>query len=262
MGSPPIPPSLDHLTTRPFSFYPPVVGVEHNEWLYRKATWSEILVVNCRTGTEVWIPRRFIGEVSRVEDPVLIVGLNRELEYKGGAVWPYQKRVLQMPVAVNAPAAQFPTPPPSSPPVPAPIIGIRLERSDKAIFRMIGIAVAVAIGLYILAVSLTRIGDVRQRTVTYTAADQSFLELSRNDDYTAIVGKLGTPGSDRSREVGSIEYRALGYPERKYHVILMGADTRTARYIGVVDDNWKPLHSVELHQGGTTLSLLRNLNRF
>lgn len=263
MASPPIPPTLEHLVTRPFSFYPPIVGVEHNEWLYRKATWSEILVVNASTNAEVWIPRRFIGEVSRVEDPVLIVGLNRELEYKAGAVFPFQKRVIQMPLAVNAPA-QFPSAtPPNERLAPAPIVGIRLERSDKAVFKMIGIAVGVAIGLYILAVSLTRIDDIRQRTVTFTASDQSFLDLSRNDDYTAIVTKLGKPGSDRSREVGSIEYRALGYPDRKYHIILMGSDPRTAKYIGVVDENWKPLHSVELGKGGgNTLSLLRNLNRF
>src|ERR1035441_5763954 len=78
MASPPIPPSLDHLTTRPFSFYPPIVNIEHNEWLFRKATWSEILVVNCKSGAEVWISRRLVGEVSRVDDPVLIVGLKQE----------------------------------------------------------------------------------------------------------------------------------------------------------------------------------------
>ena len=101
MASPPIPPSFDHLATRPFAFYPPIVNVERNEWLYRRATWSEILVVNCKSAQEVWIPRRFVGEVSRVEDPILIVGLTKELEYKGGVVWPFQRRVLQMPVAVQ-----------------------------------------------------------------------------------------------------------------------------------------------------------------
>ena len=29
-----------------------------------------------------------------------------------------------------------------------------------------------------------------------------------------------------------------------------------------MDENWKPVHSVEMRGGGTTLSLLRNLNRF
>src|SRR5579864_4473730 len=101
MSSPPIPPSLDHLATRPFSFYPPIINIERNEWLYRKATWSEILVLNCKSGEEIWIPRRFLGEVSRVDDPVLIVGLSKELEYKAGAVWPYQRRIIQMPIAVG-----------------------------------------------------------------------------------------------------------------------------------------------------------------
>src|SRR6202165_710903 len=101
MASPPIPPQLDHLITRPFSFYPPIVGIEHNEWLYKKASWSEILVVNCKSGEEIWISRRYVGEVSRVDDPVLIVGLNRELEYKSGMVVPFQRRVIEMPVAVG-----------------------------------------------------------------------------------------------------------------------------------------------------------------
>ena len=260
MASPPIPPSLDHLVTRPFSFYPPIIGVEHNEWLYRKGTWSEILVVNCKTGNEIWIPRRLIGEVSRVDDPVLIVGLSPEIEYKAGAVWPYQRRVIQMPVAVGAPPTSAPAPPDRS--SPAPIVGIRLESSDKAVFKMIAIAVAIAIGLYIVAVNLNRVGELRQRNVTFTAADQGFLELSSRDDFTAVAQKLGAPASDRSREVGTIQYRAMGYPDRKYTVILMGPDARTARYIGVMDDNWKPVHSVEMRSGGTTLSMLRNLNRF
>src|SRR6266496_2924345 len=120
MASPPIPPALDHLATRPFSFYPPIIGIEHNEWLYRKATWSEIQVVNCKTGSEIWIPRRFVGEVSRIEDPVLIVGLIRELEYKAGAVWPYQRRVIEMPVAVGGGASSSVAQERSEP---APVVG-------------------------------------------------------------------------------------------------------------------------------------------
>jgi hypothetical protein len=261
VASPPIPPSLEHLATRPFSFYPPIVNMEHNEWLFRKATWSEILVVNCKSGSEIWIARRFIGEVSRIDDPVLIVGLNRELEYKAGAVWPYQRKILQMPVAVGAP----PTPAAADPaerPVPAPVVGIRLEPSDRRVFKLIGIALAVAIGLYVVAVNLNRVGEIRQRSVTFTAKDQSFLDLSSRDDYLAVSNKLGAPATDRSVESGTIHFRALGYPDRKYTVILMGSDPRAARYIGVMDDNWRPMHSVDLHTGGTTLSLLRDLKRF
>ncbi|MDQ6704784.1 MAG: hypothetical protein M3Z85_02335, partial [Acidobacteriota bacterium] len=83
MSIPPIPPPLEHLGSRHFSFYPPILNIEHNEWTYRSSTWSEILVVNVQSAMEVWIPRRFLGEVSRIEDPVLIVGLLKEIEYKG-----------------------------------------------------------------------------------------------------------------------------------------------------------------------------------
>src|SRR5215831_12654258 len=170
MASPPIPPQLDHLVTRPFSFYPPIIGVEHNEWLFRKATWSEILVVNCRSGAEIWIPRRFIGEVSRIEDPVLIVGLNRELEYKAGAVWPYQRRVIEMPVAVGGSGPSNPAPAPERT-GPAPVVGIRLESNDRRVLKLIGGTVAVGVALYVAALYFNREGEPHARTVTFTARD-------------------------------------------------------------------------------------------
>src|SRR6266700_3951436 len=154
MASPPIPPSLDHLATRPFSFYPPIVNVEHNEWLFRKASWSEILVVNCKSAAEVWISRRFLGEVSRVDDPVLIVGLNRELEYKSGMIVPFQRRVIEMPVAVGGTSQASGT---ADRAAPAPIVGIRTESAtDTRIFKLIGAAVAFAIVFYLIVVNLSR----------------------------------------------------------------------------------------------------------
>ena len=263
MVPPPIPPSLEHLTARPFSFYPPILGVEHNEWLFRKATWSEILVVNCKSAAEIWIPRRFLGEVSRIDDPVLIVGLNRELEYKAGAVWPYQRRVIQMPVAVGAPPPSSTPSPPSARTSPAPIVGIRLESNDRRVFRLIGAAVAVAIAIYVLAIKFDRVGEIRQRNITFTAADQSFLELSSRDNYASIVQKLGEPASDRWRtDSGEMQFRALGYPDRGFTVILMGPDRNSALYIGTMDANWHPANPAQLPSGGTYLSLLRSLPRF
>src|SRR5579871_579711 len=262
MSSPPIPPSLDHLATRPFSFYPPILNIERNEWLYRKATWSEILVLNCKSAEEVWIPRRFLGEVSRVDDPVLIVGLTKELEYKAGAVWPYQRRVIEMPVAVGGgvrPSAAEPERTER-----APVVDIRVPPStDKRIFRLIGGALAAAIVLYLAAVNLTRVGDIRQRQTAVTAVDQSYLEITGRDDYTAVVAKVGYPARDRwMNEGGALQYRALSYPDRRYSVILMGSTRQGATYIGTMDENWRPLHSVELPSGGTTASLLRGLRRF
>lgn len=262
MASPPIPPSLEHLVTRPFSFYPPILNVEHNEWIFRKATWSEILVVNCKSGAEVWISRRFVGEISRIDNPVLIVGLTRELEYKGGAVWPYQRRVIEMPLAVGG-VSTTPASPPPERSAPAPIVGIRLESNDRRIVRLIGGALAIGVFLCVVVLNLNRVGELRQRNAVFTAKDQQFLDLSGHDDYVAVTRKLGPPASDRwQSETNPLQVRALGYPDRKYTVILMGSDRGSAVYIGTMDENWKPIHSVELHAGGTTSSLLRNLKRF
>lgn len=260
MSLPPIPPPLEALRNRPFSFYPPILNVEHNEWQYRKATWSEVLVVNARSGEEIWIPRRFLGEVSRIDDPVVIVGLLKELEYKGGAVWPYQRRVIEMPIAVGSSA-----PPPSVPEKsePAPVVGIRLEsKTDSHIFRLIGGALIVGIVAAWVVVNLYRDGTPRSR-VTYTAKDQTYLELTGHDDYYAVVRKLGEPVRDHwQTETGAIQYRALSYPDRAYTVILMGTDRKSALYIGTLDDHWNPVHSVQFPHGGSTDSLLRGLRRF
>src|SRR6185295_20218504 len=103
MSIPPIPPPLEHLgANRPFSFYPAILNIEHNEWLFLRSTWSEILVVNSKSKEELWIPRRFLGEISRIEDPVVIQGLTKELEFKSGQVLPHQRRVIEMPIAVGA----------------------------------------------------------------------------------------------------------------------------------------------------------------
>src|SRR5215471_16205847 len=254
MASPPIPPQLDHLVTRPFSFYPAIIGIEHNEWLYRKANWSEIQVVNCKSGAEIWISRRFIGEVSRVADPVLIVGLSRELEYKGGMVVPYQRRVIEMPMAVGG----APPVPGSPRPEPAPIVGIRLASpTDRRAVRLIGVAVAIAIVGCILAVSLSR------QRVVYTTRDQTYLGLTARDDRTGVVGKLGEPATDHwQSESGAMQFEALGYPDRKITVILMGSDRNNVLYIGAMDDKWQPAHWIDRRSGGNSADLLRNLKRF
>lgn len=257
MATPPIPPSLEHLAARPFSFYPPIVNLEHNEWLFRKATWSEIQVINCRSAEELWIPRRFLGEVSRVDDPVLIVGLNRELELKGGMIVPFQRRIIEMPLAVNAPIPSRGAGEERS--EPAPVVGIRLEPTDRKVFRLILIAVAALVALYVVAVGFTRVGELRQKRTVFVGSDQSYLSLNGHDDYPSVIQKLGgPPATDTTEESGTILYRALGYPDRRYTVILMGADKGSMAYIGTMDRNWVPLHSANAH----TDALLRGLQKF
>ncbi|MBI2679613.1 MAG: hypothetical protein HYX25_01235 [Candidatus Solibacter usitatus] len=259
MSMPPIPTLLDHLGNRPVSFYPPILNIEHNEWFFRRATWSELLVVNSRTAQEIWIPRRFLGEISQIEDPVVIVGLVKELEYRMGAVWPYQRRVIEMPIAVGDTmrTAQRPLE------APAPVVGIRLESStDSRIGRLILVTVAIGIVASLVAITVLRDGIPRPR-IRYTASDQDFLQLGRDDDYFAVVRKLGAPSAERwQTETGEIQYRGLWYKGRGYIVILMGGNRRDARYIGTVDDNWNPVHDVALPSGGTTRSMLRGIKKF
>src|ERR1035441_5384915 len=255
MRSTPAPPSLDQLAGRTFAFYPALLGVVHNEWRFEKTTWSEILVTNTQTGSEIWIPRRFVGEVSRTDDPILIVGLNRELEIKSGMVVAHQRRVISMPGAVGVTGATSATAPGVG--EPKPLSGLRLDKSDRHVVRLIAGVVAFALVLGLLVLNASRIREVRQR-ITFTGSDRSFDNLSSKDDYLEVTQKLGPPATDHQQETGTILYRALGYPDRKYTVILMGRDKSSMVYIGTVDQDWRPIHFVNQH----TASLLRTLKPF
>ncbi|HWC99526.1 MAG TPA: hypothetical protein VG456_22355 [Candidatus Sulfopaludibacter sp.] len=240
MASPPIPPIPGHR----FSFYPAIRHIEHNEWLFRKATWAELVVVNGKTGLELSIPRRFVGEVSTSDHPVVILGLTRELEFREGAVWPYQRRVIEMPIAVGESVGRTTSRPRSG--SLAPVVGIRLEsRRDKRIFKWIGGGLAVAILLHV-GMNVIHLGEARQRP---------YLELSRRDDYSSVVRKLGRPAGEYSWSDGAHHFHSLSY--HRFTVILMGPT-----YVGTMDANWKPIQTVELPPTGTSFSLLSHLKRF
>ncbi len=259
MSIPAIPPPLEHLGKRHFSFFPPIRNTQPNEWMYRKATWSEILVSNCRTGEEIWIPRRFLGEVSSVDDPVLIVGLLKELEYKAGAVWPHQRQVITMPIAVDD------GPRTSAPPVrgPAPVIGISLAAStDARAGRVVIGSVVLGVVACLVVVGVMRESQIRPR-IHAVPRDQSFLDLTRDDDYFAVVRKLGPPAEDHWRaETGELQFRALRYPARQFTVILMGQSRAETRYIGAVDPAGQPVAVVQFAHGGNSAAMLRAVRGF
>ena len=118
-------------------------------------------------------------------------------------------------------------------------------------------SVTVAILLYILAVSLSR------QRVVFTTKDQTYMGLTGRDDRTEVVVKLGEPATDRwSSEDAALQFEALDYPNRKLTVIMMGPDRNSVQYVGTMDKDWKPVHSVRLRSGATTDSLLRGLKRF
>lgn len=259
MAPTPLEQPFDHMAARPFSFFPPIVGIEHNEWLLRQVNWSEVLVANEATNQELWIPRRFFGQASMTEDPILIVGLTRELEYQGGMLRPFKQRLIKMPTGPAAPTA---TPDgPADRKAASAMMHVRSESSDKRAFKLIGIVVGCAMLIWVLGAVALRVGFVSQRIVI-TTKDQTFQTLTSRDDRYEIVKKIGQPGFDRFKEVGTIQFEALSYPDRKYTVILAGQDTRTLAYIGTVDDNWRPVHFVTFRTGGSTESLLQTIARF
>ena len=254
MATPPVPPLVEPWSDRPFSFYPPILNIEHNEWRLRKETWSEMQVVNSKTGLEVWVPRRYLGEVSCIDKPVMIVGLTKELEYKAGTVWPHARRVVSMPGAFETQSRHGET----TAEAPSPPTGARLQSGPESrVSHLIAGALVLSIVVCILVVAIS------QRSVSYHGIEQLALNLAADDDYYSIVRKVGAPSEDRWREgTGELQYRLLGYRGKPYSLILMGTDRQNAHYIGAMDKDWKPIDFVQLAKGGSTLSMLRRLPRF
>jgi hypothetical protein len=153
MPGPPIPASFENLGRRPFSFYPPIVNVEHNEWVLQRANWTDFQVINTKTKDELCVPRRFVGEGALVDEPVMIVGLVKELEYREGLVIPHVRRVIEMPRAVNAsrPAPQHPLR--ADPPRSAPVVGIRIEAGPRSkVWRLLVAVAAAAVLIWVTVV--------------------------------------------------------------------------------------------------------------
>jgi hypothetical protein len=252
MAVPPIPPPLAQLGRRPFSFYPAILNAGHNEWVYRSASWSDVLVRNTKTNEEVSVPRRYLGEISRVDAPVMIVGLQAELEYRAGVVWPAERRVIEMPRAVNdAPRPRLS----QSPAARAPVVGIRLESERTSrVGRVVVGGVALGVAGCVLAISLFRGGIIATRAF-YAPMTQVDLPLTPADDRSAVVRALGEPSDDRWLFRDGQQYELLAYPQRRLNVILMGHGPADVRYIGAMDANWHPVH-------GPSYGLLRRLPKF
>ncbi len=252
MAVPPIPPPLAQLGRRPFSFYPAILNAGHNEWGYRSATWSDVLVRNTKTNDEFSVPRRYLGDISRVDAPVMIVGLLAELEYREGLVSPAQCRVIEMPLAVNDSPRRRMAP---SPAVRAPVVGIRLESARTSrVGKVVVGGVAIGVAGCVLAISLFRGGIIATRAF-YAPVVRVDLPLTPEDDYAAVIRALGQPAAERWGQ----PYQLLAYPQRKLYVILMGPERGDARYIGAMDWNWHPAHTVDLAGHGSSYALLRRL---
>jgi hypothetical protein len=262
--APHIPTPLEQLGQRPFSFYPAIRNVEHNEWLFRRALGDDIRVMNTKSGEELWIPRRFLGGVSSSEEPVVIVGLVKELEYREGIVVPHVLRVLEMPRAVNDVPRPAPYRPWIAAPLPgrlAPVVGIQVESSpaSRASRKLLGV-VATGILASIVGMVIFRDSPLSSRARFFSATPRLSLPFTANDDYLSVVDRLGHPVSTRSLPAPNArEFHLLRYPERSFTVVLLGADRDHAFYLGVLGRGGRVVHSVTLPNGQDSTAILMRL---
>jgi hypothetical protein len=253
MSIAPLPTPLQHLAGRRFSFYPAIRNLEPNEWLYRRATWSECIVVNSRSGEEVWIPRLFLGEVCRIDEPVMIVCLNRELEWRSGVIKPRQRGVIEMPVAVNDSRAAAPRPGHL-----AQVVNIRLEpKQEGRAWKWAGVAVVLGAVAFTIVADITRQAQAHQRGDVFRSY-RSYLQLNSDDDYGSAIRKLGLPSTSRSQTEGDRLFRLLAYTPRHYSVVLMGTGVDVPRYIGTLDTHGRVLDAVRFPNGSTADALLNS----
>jgi hypothetical protein len=255
-------PRLAELAGRTFAFFPAIRNIEHNEWTLEKETWSEVLAKNAGTGEEIWVPRSHIGKLSSADAPILIVGLLRELQFKGGSVSPFRQQVVSMPAPG---AAARPTEASAEPPPPKRTN----SAADSQTLSFIGKALLAGLAVVLLFVMFNFSKGENPiaalfRTDTSTS-DQRYLALSNADSYHLAVSKLGQPEREEwlSLEEADLQFQALWYPQRRYLVILMGGTRADMRYIGTLHDpSRKVLDAARLSRGGDTSSLLHNLPNF
>lgn len=253
MSIAPLPTPLQHLGGRRFSFYPAIRNLEPNEWLYRRTTWSECVVVNSRSGEEVWIPRVFVGDVSRIDEPVMIVRLNRELEWRGGAIIPRQRGVVELPVAVNDGRAGA-----SRTGHLAPVINIRLEpKQEIRAWKWAGVAVVLGAVAFTIVADITRQAESHQRDDLFRNY-RSWLQLNPDDDYGSTIRKIGIPTRSFSQSAGDRYFRQLVYTPRHYAVILMGSGAEVPRYVGTLGTQGRVLDAVRFPDGSTAEALLKS----
>ena len=228
-----------------FSFYPAIVGVRHNEWILRRATWTEILVANAKTSEEICIPRRFLGEVSSIESPYRIVGLVKELEYREGVVLPHRRVVLEMPRAVGDFSRSSLRP--TLYPRPAGVVAIRAEPDSESRFRRV-LRGSVAAGFLACLAVIFVVRDAHLGTgFGWTSAQSRLPDLNAGDDYGSVLKKLGSPASDRWLESrsGPGGNRRLWYPRRGITVILTGANRNSALYAGTLNRDGEIIQSMD-----------------
>lgn len=263
MSIAPLPSALQHLGGRRFAFYPEIRNIGPNEWLYRRATWSECVVMNTQTGVEICVPRQFIGDVAGQDEPVMTVRLSRELAWKDGVVAPRAPRIIEFPRPLTELEAEPEALAAPHERKPASVVNIRLEpKTEIKLWRWVGVAAILGVVGFGIVADVTNRAQSRQRPDLFRNY-RGYLQLTATDDYASTVKRLGVPTTDRgaSDSKGRV-FRALTYTSRRYAVVLMGTTPETARYIGAIDQRGMVLDAVRLPDGASSESLLQSLAAF
>ncbi len=254
MPAAPIPPAFERLGGRRFSFYPAIQRVPANEWTFRHATWNEVMVRNMANARDLWISRRFLGELSENDSPVLVVSLLEKLELRDGGVYPCRSRVIEMPVC-DAGGQEIERG------KPAPVISIRLEgKNESRASRVAGGAVALGVLGCLAVVGYSLEGGNVHRGAVVSSLDKTYLALNGADTYPTVVRALGAP--DRERWVvtpSGNRVRLLEYADRGFQAVLVPQLGGPDRYAGSVDERGRILQSVVMPRGGLSTPILRDL---
>jgi hypothetical protein len=193
--------------------------------------------MNTKSSAELWIPRRFVGGVSNADDPVMIVGLVKELELNAGTVFPRVRRVIEMPRRSHDPRATSAKASPQEASRPASVVGIRVESGSGA--RMVLGTVAAGLLACVAMLIVFRDGTMGSRAAM-SPATQINLPFTAQDDYDSIVNRLGPPAEDRWRSASGVRYRRLWYPQQSFVLILVDR-----HYAGARDGFGRVIHSVQ-----------------
>lgn len=257
MPAAPVPPPFERLEGRRFAFHPPIGKVASNEWIFRCATWSEIVVRNVATGRDLSVPRRFLSEASPVDRPARIVALREQLEYQAAEVRPARKRVIEMPRAEQSSVAL------EKRVGVAPVIGIRLEpRRESKASRLAGGAVALGVMGCLALVGYSLEGERPHRRAIVTSVGQTYLLLTANDSYQSVVKHLGVPNGDQRVIVPSGDrLHLLNFSDRGFRAVLKTTGA-SEYYVGSVDSGGRALHTVLLPSGVLSSELLHQLQDF
>ncbi len=264
MASAPGQVSVDALRGRSFSFYPAIRNIEHNEWTLDEENWSELRVANRKDGYQLWIPRNYVGSISSSDSPVLIVGLNRELEVKAGAVWPYRRTVIEMPGPRQRPA-DAPPEPSSAPGQPTAGLGAAESNVGRFLASSLVVGVLACLFVVVFASGGNPFALPKWFRPSTQTSDQRYLGLGVSDSYHDVLLKLGKPEAEQwiSSEGAEIQFELLHYPARSYTVVMMGTSRSESHYIGALHEPSRQiLDTAKLPSGGSTASMLKNLPRY